>query len=236
MTSAQAVKIERGGGRPGGYYLEDGTRVPSVTTVLGKAKDPGGLLHWAYKTGLKQGFAHGKRGVTPPTGGLYADKAAEIGTCVHDAAESFIHGFDWEATIADFEGLTDKQKAKAHIAFGAFKKWHDTVRLKVLATEIPLVSETHRIGGTVDAIAEIGIDIAVLDWKSSSALYEDYLIQLATYAKLWSEVRGQPIDSIHVCRFDKETGSFTHHCVADYERYWDAFKHLRSYYELIYEK
>ena len=35
----------------GGYKLEDGTRVPGVTTVAGAYGDKGGLVHAAWKLG-----------------------------------------------------------------------------------------------------------------------------------------------------------------------------------------
>jgi len=34
-----------------GYRLKDGTRVPGVTTIIGRFKDSGGLLYWAFEQG-----------------------------------------------------------------------------------------------------------------------------------------------------------------------------------------
>ena len=34
-----------------GYRLKDGTRVPGTTTILGRWKESGGLLQWAFKQG-----------------------------------------------------------------------------------------------------------------------------------------------------------------------------------------
>ena len=39
-------------GRPTlGYRLKDGTKVPGVTTIIGRFKDSGGLLWWAFEQG-----------------------------------------------------------------------------------------------------------------------------------------------------------------------------------------
>ena len=34
-----------------GYYLKDGTRVPGTTTVIGRFKESGALLRWAFQQG-----------------------------------------------------------------------------------------------------------------------------------------------------------------------------------------
>ena len=38
---------------PKGYFTKDGKRVPSVTTILGKFKEAGGLMHWSWECGMK---------------------------------------------------------------------------------------------------------------------------------------------------------------------------------------
>ena len=43
--------IVRGSGRPKEYLLPDGTRVSGVTTILGRFKESGGLLQWAFQVG-----------------------------------------------------------------------------------------------------------------------------------------------------------------------------------------
>src|SRR6516225_4019637 len=34
-----------------GYFIADGTKVPSVTQVISRFKDSGALIHWAWKCG-----------------------------------------------------------------------------------------------------------------------------------------------------------------------------------------
>jgi hypothetical protein len=67
---------------PKGYYLKDGkTRVPGVTTIIGKFKESGGLVHWAWDLGM-QGIDYRKA----------RDDAANVGTIAHGMVEQWIKG------------------------------------------------------------------------------------------------------------------------------------------------
>ena len=235
---------KRGGGRPSGgdYRLADGTRVPSVTTILGVYKDPGPLTRWAYQIGLRQGYAQGRDG-TPPAG-LYADRAAEIGSVVHDAAEHVIHGASAEDALRLALGsergreLTDEQRERARQSLSAFVEWWDMVSPEVVATETPLVSERYRYGGTNDCVARLGRSrtLAVLDWKTGRGVYVEYKLQLSALAELWEENFGERIERAHCLRFDKRDGGFTHEMVPDLRRWFRAFLHLRDAYRIMYER
>lgn len=204
-------------GRPtGGYFLADGTRVPSVTTVISRLKDAGGLIHWAWALG-KEGKDYRE----------VRDKAADAGTLAHSAVEAWIHEQPF-----DFEGDPDVCK-KARKAFDAFLEWARQSQLRVTHTEVSLVSEKHKFGGTLDAIL-LGNRRAMGDWKSSAKIYPEYLVQIAAYGKLWEEHHPiEPIDGgYHLLRFDKEFGDFHHHYWGELERAWEAFLHMRELYEI----
>jgi len=73
-----------------GYKLQDGTKVPGVTSVIGRFKESGGLIQWAYNRG-KEGLE------------LYdsRDKAAELGTIVHEMVQAWLKGDDpWNVVRA----------------------------------------------------------------------------------------------------------------------------------------
>jgi hypothetical protein len=201
---------------PPGYYLEDGTRVPSVTTIIGRFKESGGLIHWAWALG-KDGKDYRE----------VRDKAADAGTMAHDAVEAWVHG-----TPFQFDG-DPEVCAKAEKAFGAFLDWAGQTNLRVTHTEIPLVSERHKFGGRFDAIL-VQNDRAMGDWKSSNNCYPEYLIQVAAYGKLWEETHpDEPITGgYHLLRFDKDYGDFHHHWWSELERAWEAFLHLRALYDI----
>lgn len=203
-------------GRPsGGYYLGK-KRVPSVTTILGRFKESGGLIHWAWDLGMQGKDYRSER-----------DNSASAGTMAHAAVEAWIKGkpfhFDGPNEIVD----------RALMSFSAFKKWASQTHLRVTHTEIPLVSDKYEFGGTFDAIL-VDEQRAMGDWKTSNAVYPEYLMQLAAYGKLWEEhYPDEPITGgNHLIRFDKKYGDFRHSWWGELGAAWRAFLLLRELYEL----
>ena len=211
----------RGTGRPdGGYRLDDNTRVPSVTTILGAFKDPGGLMHWAYRLGLDGKDLRKEQA-----------RGAAIGTLVHDMVEAHLVGEDVEAVIAR-SLLDDDDLAKARRGFDGFRKWWDMASANVHAVEVPLVSQRFRFAGTLDAVATLGGELCVLDWKTSNRVYDSHLVQLAAYGALWEETHGERPQGFHLCRFNKRSGGFAHHHFPDLEPAWRQFRHLLEAHRL----
>lgn len=209
-----------------GYLLKDGTKAPSVTTILSRFKESGPLMHWA--------FQQGKSGAER----LYdaAEKAADIGSCAHHMVELHIHGHSdavidnyCRATMLD---LSMAEKAKS--SFLAYRAWERNFKIKILQTEIYMVSEKHRYGGTPDAIGTIDGQLVLPDWKTSNGVYADYLIQLAAYGKLWEENHpDQPITGgFHLLRFAKEHGDFSHHYYPKLDNAWRQFLLFREAFEI----
>jgi hypothetical protein len=197
-----------------GYWL-DGERLPSVTTVLSRFKESGALMHWAWEQG-KAGKDYREE----------RDKAAGIGTIAHEMVEAHIRGHEFDASQYAAE-LVEKAKKP----FAAFLEWAGSTQLKPLETEVALISNEYRFGGTLDAML-IRDNLALGDWKTSNGVYGDYLMQLAAYAQLWKENRpDRPITGgFHLLRFDKEYGDFHHHWYSDLDDAWEMFKHLRAAY------
>ena len=80
--------------------------VPSVTTILGRYKNSIGLIIWSNKLGLEGKSYHSE-----------LNKAAEIGTNVHELAQSFIEGQEFQipkdddvgnslVTVSTFDGIS----------------------------------------------------------------------------------------------------------------------------------
>jgi hypothetical protein len=187
-----------------GYYNKAGKKVPGTTTVIGRFKESGALIYWAYNRG-KEGLE------------LYEsrDKAAELGTFVHDMVERYVAKDDPHRGI---DAFSDEDKKSILSAFGAFEEWFESNKFEMVEQEVQLVSEVHQYGGTPDAIALDGKGRRVLlDWKTSSGVYADFLYQLALYRVLWNE--NHPDNPLtggsHLCRFAKENGDFAHHFYPD---------------------
>lgn len=210
------------------YMDQAGTVVPSVTTIIGRFKDSGGLIYWAFKQGCDQGQLKAK---DPQFHfDLYRDKAAEAGTMAHDLVEAHIKGNPLPVLEGSAETI-----GKANRAFDAFLNWKSMSKIEVRHTEVPLVSERFKFGGRLDAIGMIGNQLILLDWKTSNAVYADYTLQLAAYQLLWEEnYPDHPlIGGFHLMRFAKEEGDFSHHHFPKLEREAVAFLKMRELYDLV---
>ena len=214
--------IARGAGRPvKGYYAQDRGRVPAASTLANWAGDRNRLYNWFKRTWYDGGAAGIPFDeVQPP--------AAEIGTLVHAKIEAEIHGLAHPKTPADY-------RKPVAAAYEAWKDWMLNSQMVVIATELPLVSEEHRFGGTLDAIIRDRKGrLAVGDWKSSKAIYGEYLRQVAAYGILWDE--HHPDEKItggyHLLRFSQAHGDLEHRHYGELDDARELFLLLRQAYAL----
>ncbi len=204
------------------YKDSDGKRLPSVTTIIGRWKESGGLIHWAWELGIN--------------GKDYRDErqnAADSGTIAHEMVEADLRGTSW-TPAADIDADVLQ---KGRQAFEAYQGWRKQTKLKVLHAEVPLASAKHRFGGTLDAIGTVadGNGLSLLDWKSSGRLYPDYLYQIAAYGMLWEEnYSDQPITAgYHLCRFSKQDGDFSHSFFPSLQEEAKTFLLMRELYDRV---
>lgn len=202
----------------GGYKNAKGKRVPGTTTIIGRFKDSGALLWWA--------FEQGKSAERGEINSLYdkRDEAATYGTQVHEWVESHIQGKQPE--IPEIDAIKS--------GIDAYLKWESMTKLKIVEQEISLVSEAHQFGGTPDAIGQIDNELCLLDWKTSKGVYQDMLIQLAAYRLLWEENYPKRLltGGFHLCKFSKEHGDFSHHYWPTLHDATEQFLLFRKAYDL----
>lgn len=165
------------------------------------------------------------------------DAAAEAGTVAHALVEYHITGkSDQEiAQLIEDQRVKPEILEKAYNAYQNYLKWEHTTRLKVIKTEMSLVSEQYRFGGTYDGIAVVEVDgvRAMADWKTGG-IYTEALIQCAAYKGLWEEhYPDQPIEGgHHIVSFSRESGDFTHKYFTELNDGWKQFLLLREAYEI----
>jgi hypothetical protein len=204
------------------YKDTDGKRVPSVTTIISRFKESGGLLYWANQAGLDGKTLDEAR-----------RPAADAGTMAHLLVEAHIHGQELPELVGEADVI-----AKAHAAFNAYLRWTKLTNLEIHHTEVPLVSAVHKFGGCLDAIGvakAMDTGLALIDWKTSNSIWSDYLYQLAAYALLWNEnYPDNPIKAgFHLCRFAKEEGDFAHHYFPSLEEEGKTFIMMRELYTRV---
>jgi hypothetical protein len=220
-----------------GYRAADGKKIPSVTTILSKAKDPSPLVAWAYRTGREHGVLEGQG--KPAPSGLYDNDILAVGTCVHAMCEAYVKGDDPALVLEkalESGNVVDRTlfRAQATSAYSAFDFWCKGTQVEVVDCEVSVISETHRYAGTLDFIGKLNGKTILGDFKTSNGVYSDMLCQLAAYAKAYEECTGNKIDGgYHLLRFSKENGDFGHHYYPNLEDdAWPAFLHMRALYDI----
>lgn len=218
---------------PKGGYRLDGKRVPGVTTIIGRFKDSGGLMYWAYS----QGQANERGEIAT----LYEkrDESAESGTLAHSMVEAYLTDGDegqekFTQACVDDPKITPETLESANNAYLAFYKWWLMTDMTIVEQEMGLVSTVHRFGGCPDAVGMVDGELCLIDWKTSNAVYSDYLIQLAAYKILWEENHpDRPITGgFHLCRFAKQHGDFAHHYYPNLDEAAEQFLLFRRAYEI----
>ena len=80
--------------------------------------------------------------------------------------------------------------------------------------------------------------LTLIDFKSSNAIYPEYITQVACYSymAIYDLTLPGPVTNVGILRLDKETGIPEYvDCTSGLEEQWKAFQGLREYYRWIVE-
>jgi hypothetical protein len=198
------------------YTDKNGKRIPGVTTVLGVLNKPA-LVAWANRIGL-QGYNVNQ----------YVDIMAEIGTCAHDVVNCLLSGRE-----PDVSRYSEDIQNEAVSAVESFFTWGSDKDITVIASEVSLVSDKYRFGGTIDAILNINGTETLLDFKTSSGIYDSHLIQVVAYLALAKE-NGYNPKKVGVLRIGRKENEGIEEVYVDsiIPKAWDLFLHCRAIYDL----
>ena len=200
------------------YRLSDSTKVPGVTSILSTIAKPA-LYRWNNSLGL--------RGIDTSE---YLNHVADAGTLAHSMIQSQLTGAE-----QDTSGYTQDQIRMAENALASFRAWARGKSVETLQMESPLVSETHRYGGTFDWYGLVDGTLTLIDFKTSSAIYDDHLYQLAGYFQLLTE-NGWEVAEALIVRLSRDAGEeFSERVlsVPELVPYWQVFKAALGLYTVI---
>ena len=200
------------------YKLSDGTVVPGVTTVLNQLGwNKNALMAWARKTAME--------GLDP---NKVRDQAAEVGTIVHEMISAFLKKKELNLAIYSADDIN-----KARIAFDGFITWWNSAKLHYEFSEIKIVSDKYKFGGTLDLIARNNGTRCLIDFKTSNGIYPEYKVQVAAYKKLADQAE-MPIDQCYLLHISKENGTITTMILNDkvLRSGWKVFQHALALYNL----
>lgn len=187
---------------------KDGNEIPSVTEILAIIAKPE-LFYWYGKNGwdkcekIKQ-------------------DAGEWGTELHDSISQYLKGEEVR--------VSSRSAPMLH----AFSEWKERNHFHPLEVEPekPYISSLYNFRGTFDAVGELGGELVVADWKTSSKIYHEYGLQLAAYAQLWQEQHlNDKIRTGVIVRIDKKTSKVQIKLFYNLPMYFEVFKSLLPIYD-----
>jgi genome maintenance exonuclease 1 len=157
------------------YTLEDGTRLPSVTTVLGAQKKEA-IMKWRKRVGEEEANRISKQ-------------ATGRGTNVHTLCERYLNNESLGAVMPDAVEM-----------FRSLKPLLNRID-NIHYQECALWSKQLGMAGRVDCIGEFDGKLSVIDFKTSKKIkhishIEDYFWQTAAYSLMYEELIGVPIQQL----------------------------------------
>jgi len=152
------------------YRLANGTRVPSVTTVLGVLAKPA-LIHWAWECGCQGEDYRKVRGA-----------AAQVGTIAHYLIMCHLKGIEPE--LGEYAPEDVSLAENCVLSYFEWEKGHS---MEPVLVEQPLVHEQMEYGGTIDCLAMLDGSLTLIDFKTGKAIYREMVYQLAAYMRLLEE-------------------------------------------------
>lgn len=159
------------------YTLEDGTKLPSVTTVIGLQKKKA-IMEWRKRVGEEKA-------------NQISRQASSRGTNVHTLCERYLNNEPLGDIMPDAKEM-----------FRSLRPHLDRIN-NIHYQETALWSKTLEMAGRVDCIAEYEGKLSVIDFKTSKRIktledISDYFWQTTAYALMYEELIGQPIHNLVV--------------------------------------
>ena len=208
------------------YRLRNGDTVPSVTTVLDSQ------LGWSKRVLISWARREALAGRDPDK--ILRD-TGDTGTCAHLLIQGFLECVGVDVDVADF---SENQIKSGCRAFESFKSWYGTKELEIISTELEVVSEEYRYGGTLDILARgkqgSSEGTLLIDLKTSKAVYPEHIVQVAAYGRAYEEQENKHIDSCEILHLGKDGSGYSQHVISPghIETAWEVFLHCRELYDL----
>jgi len=205
-STTEVVKVDQITTKRGGRYYdvvrtrfhsdgaieEDKSRLYSVTTLIGRGLPKPALTRWLQNETARKAVDYAEtlvemksKGDVEPAiqmltafAGAKRDVAGETGTAIHQAIEMLGGARDAADVAAILAPLDDEIRAYVN----QFLSFCEDVSPRFLAQEIRCWSEKYGYAGTLDAIAEIGDTVCILDVKTGKQPYPEAALQMASYA------------------------------------------------------
>ena len=199
------------------YETPEGDRYPSVTTITGLLSRDA-IQAWRLRIGEEEANKITKAATTR-------------GTKVHKLAEMYLRN---ELVLQN--NLFEEELPIVGEMFNQLAGELDKSVGTVKAIEAPLYSDTEKVAGTVDLVAEWDGVLSVIDFKTSSKpkrvdWIDAYFMQCAAYAMMWEERTGMLVPQVVIAIAVENHAAQVFFGRPD--DYIQQFKDLRAQFDII---
>lgn len=162
-------------------YEESWDHLLSVTEIIKSIASPA-LMNWL-------------RYNTPGKIKAESEKAIDIGKLTHEIIFRIENGEKIE--------IATKYPQEIKNTVQSYFEWKKENKLEVYKSELKMKSEKLRYKGTLDRLCKSPDGLVLIDWKTGKAIYDDALLQLIAYQKLFEENNGEKISKCIIVRLGK---------------------------------
>lgn len=216
------------------YKIDGVGEYPSVTTIIGQLDKSGPLMGWAVKTAIEYLQQHQAELALDPAKTYknakawykeISQQAKDLGSEIHNCIEVYLKGQKVDGLLE-----TDSRLIQP---FEEFKKWQVARNFKLVESEHIVWSEQYRFAGTLDCAAYLSDKLYIADFKSSRAIYDTFLMQVAAYTKAYEERSGKEVEGVGILRLPKQAGDsfeWREYTLEQVENSFNEFMYLCSYW------
>ena len=195
------------------YYVtvgEEKWRPKSVTGITGVKDKSQALIPWALEEAAKHliGCLEDKKKIDEEqiikavfASQEYVEKAADLGTEIHDWIEKYILSKISKKNPAP----NMPEDENILVGVNSFLAWEESHKVKFLWAEKLVYSKKHDYIGKADFGAIVDGKRCLCDNKTGNGLYDGVLTQTAAYLKADEEETGEKYDGRWAIRISKET-------------------------------
>lgn len=200
-------------------YTVDGKYRPGVTTII-KTLDAPRLDDWKVRVQV-EGTARAaysnppypeetiesyierlkKLGAAEYEHQRLSDQAAKVGTDVHALIQHAVK------TMLGQETVAPEVCEEALFRFAGWREWAKDKGLKPLASEARVFNAEDGYCGTLDLLAVVDGQPAVIDFKPTPAVYPERRMQLAAYREALMNMSGWPVGCSYINCLPREGGA-----------------------------
>lgn len=163
------------------YQREEGVFYPSVTTVLQYMPKNKFFETWLKDVGHNAD--------------IIMKRAGEEGTAVHNAVEQLVNG-------EEVEWMDEYGNARYNLLVWQmilkFADFWTTYKPSLVLSEEFLFSDEFKYAGTADLVVDLGGEKWLIDIKTSNSYHKSFELQVAAYAKAYTEMTGEKIDRVGI--------------------------------------